>query len=124
ARNLERAARAKGAAFLLKHKMTAILREAPASGRVYGITCRHEGKDVHIRARKGVIVCTGGHTSNVEFRRMLDPRLTEEYQTAGEPYSAQTADGELAAMAIGAAFLPASNQENGAGPLITKSKHI
>jgi hypothetical protein len=29
---------------------------------------------------------------------MFDPRLTEEYQVAGEPYSKQDASGELAAM--------------------------
>jgi len=35
---------------------------------------------------------------------MFDPRLTEEYQQAGLPYSFQGADGELAAMDIGASL--------------------
>ena len=43
---------------------------------------------VNIQARKGVIIATGGHTGNVNFRRMFDPRLTEEYQQACEPYVA------------------------------------
>ncbi|MGH8056302.1 MAG: FAD-binding protein, partial [Candidatus Entotheonellia bacterium] len=47
---------------------------------------------------------TGGSTSNVNFRRMFDPRLTEVYQVAGEPYTFQDASGELAAMAIGASL--------------------
>ena len=34
---------------------------------------------MNIRARKAVIIATGGHTGNVNFRRMFDPRLTEEY---------------------------------------------
>ena len=38
---------------------------------------------VSIRAAKAVILATGGSTSNVHFRRMFDPRLTEVYQVAG-----------------------------------------
>jgi hypothetical protein len=99
-RHLEASARAKGVKFLLKHKMTRIIRENPTgrespAGRVLGITASFEGKDVHIQGRRGVIIATGGHTANVEFRRMLDPRLTEEYQTAGEPWTKQMAEGEL-----------------------------
>ena len=33
-----------------------------------------------IRARKGVVVATGGSSSNVAFRTMFDVRLTPEYQ--------------------------------------------
>jgi succinate dehydrogenase/fumarate reductase flavoprotein subunit len=76
-RHLEASAKAKGVTFLLRHKMTRILRESPSAGQVLGITARIEGKDVNIRARLGVIIATGGHTANVEFRRMFDPRLTE-----------------------------------------------
>jgi hypothetical protein len=57
---------------------------------------------VNIQAKEGVILCTGGHTSNMEFRRMFDPRLTEEYQVAGEPWTMQNADGEMLAMGRGA----------------------
>ena len=42
-----------------------------------------------------VIVATGGMTSNVNFRRMFDPRLTDVLTVAGEPYSYQDASGEL-----------------------------
>ncbi len=84
-RPLEASARAKGVEFLLRHKMTAIIRETPSSGTVLGITAKFENRSVNIQAKKGVIIATGGHTSNVEFRRMFDPRLTEEYQTTGEP---------------------------------------
>jgi hypothetical protein len=70
---------------------------------------------VGIRAEKAVILATGGSTSNVNFRRMFDPRLTEVYQVAGEPYSFQDGSGELAAMAIGASLWGLANQtlENG-----------
>jgi succinate dehydrogenase/fumarate reductase flavoprotein subunit len=105
----------------LRHKLTRLLRE---NQRVAGITAQFEGKDVKIQAKKGVILATGGHTSNVEFRRMFDPRLTEEYQTTGEPWTKQNADGELLAMEIGAALWSTGNQANPRGLAITKTIHI
>jgi succinate dehydrogenase/fumarate reductase flavoprotein subunit len=123
-RHLEASARAKGVKFLLRHKMTRILREGPSTGRVVGITAAFEGKDVNTQARRGVIIATGGHTANVEFRRMFDPRLTEEYQTAGEPWTKQMAEGELAAMDIGASLWATSNTANEVGYTVTKTIHI
>ena len=124
-RPLAASARAKGVTFLLSHKLTAIVRESPTSGKVLGLTARQGTRDVHIQARKGIIIATGGHTSNVDFRRIFDPRLTEEYQVAGEPWTRQSADGELLAMAIGASLWATANQnrEAGTGP-ITKTGHI
>jgi len=123
-RALEASARKKGVTFLLSHKLTRIVREPPSSGRVLGITAQFEGKDVNIRAKKGVILATGGHTSNVEFRRRFDPRLTEEYQVTGEPWSKQSADGEILALAIGATMWATSNQSNPRGAEISKTHHI
>jgi succinate dehydrogenase/fumarate reductase flavoprotein subunit len=123
-RHLEASARKKGATFLLRHKLTRIIRETPSSGRVLGITAQFEGKDVNIQAKKGVILATGGHTSNVEFRRRFDPRLTEEYQTTGEPWTKQNADGEILAIAMGATMWSTANQANPRGLAITKTIHI
>ncbi len=140
-RPLEARARAKGVRFLLNYKMASLIRE-PASehraGRVIGVAARHtprtlpgqttpmksfrsEGNiestrpSVLVRARKAVILATGGSTSNLNFRRMFDPRLTEVLQVAGEPYTFQDASGELAATAIGASLWGLANQilENG-----------
>jgi len=141
-RPLEASARAKGVQFLLHYKMTRLLRPAFAKGhpdRVIGLTAtytprilpgattplqsyRADGNiactqpTVRIHATKAVILATGGSTSNVYFRRMFDPRLTEVYQVGGEPYTFQDASGELAAMAIGASLWGLGNQmlENGA----------
>src|SRR4029453_81701 len=68
-----------------------------------------------IRAKKAVIVTTGGMTSNLNFRRMFDRRLTGVLTGAGEPYSYQDASGELAAPAISASLWGFANQtlENG-----------
>ena len=104
-RPLETAARKAGVDIMLEHRMTAIYREAPNSGRVIGIALDHNGVVRNIRARKAVIVATGGSTGNINFRRMFDPRLTEEYcGLAGMPWSDQDASGELAAMDIGASL--------------------
>jgi succinate dehydrogenase/fumarate reductase flavoprotein subunit len=80
-RALEKSARAKGVQILLRHNLTRIVRENPSSGRVHGITATVDDKPVNIQARKGVIIATGGFTSNVEFRRTFDPRLTVEQAT-------------------------------------------
>lgn len=141
-RPLEASARKKGVKFLLNYKMTGIIRELAAGksvGHVIGITAQHnphvmpgattalksfrsEGNidstqpTMTLRARKAVIVATGGSTSHIEFRRMFDPRLTAVIQVGGEPYSYQDASGEIAAMAVGASLWGLANQtlENGA----------
>ena len=141
-RPLEASARAKGVRFLLNYKMTRLMREASIGqipGRVIGLTAqytpriipgatrplqsfRSEGnidssqETVKLRARKGVIIATGGSTSDIHFRRMFDPRLTAVIQVGGEPYSYQDASGELAAMGVGASLWGLANQtlENGA----------
>jgi urocanate reductase len=135
-RRLAESARKKGAQILLKHEMTQIVRDKSGSGgkgvdkgagpdgRVLGIVAQADGRDIAIEARKGVIIATGGHTGNVNFRRMFDPRLTEEYQQAGMPYSLQGADGELAAMDIGASLWATATQTSEVGPAITKTRHI
>lgn len=123
-RGLEKSARAKGVEILLGHSLSRIVRENPASGRVQGIVATADEKPVTIRARKGVVIATGGFTGNVEFRRMFDPRLTDEYQVAGEPWSHQNADGEMAAMAIGAGLWGTSSVASEAGRTITKTRHI
>jgi len=123
-RRLAESARRKGAQILLEHEMTRIVRADNGSRKVLGIVARAGGKDVAIAAQKGVVIATGGHTGNVNFRRMFDPRLTEEYQQAGMPYSRQDADGELAAMDIGASLWATGTQTSEAGPAITKTRHI
>ncbi len=92
-RRMTESARKKGAQILLKHRMTRIIREQPMSGRVLGIEVKTPERTINIRATKGVIIATGGHTGNVNFRRMFDPRLTEEYQQACQPYVDQDAVG-------------------------------
>jgi hypothetical protein len=121
---MEAAARKLGAQILLQHRMTGIVRETQNSGRVLGIRASNNGKTLNIRAKKAVIIGTGGHSSNVNFRRIFDPRLTEEYQTMGEAYSTRDASGELAAMAIGASLWGAYNQTGEFGEALSKAGRI
>jgi len=138
-RPLEASARAKGVRFLLNYKMTSLIREPGTNGRVMGIAAeytprimpgattplksfRSDGNiesaqtTMKLHAAKAVIIATGGSTSDINFRRMFDPRLTPVIQVGGEPYSYQDASGELAAMAVGASLWGLANQtlENGA----------
>jgi FAD binding domain len=118
---LAAAARKAGVEILLKHRMTSIHRHQQFAGPAIGIACDNDGKTVNIRARRAVIIGTGGSTTNVNFRRMFDPRLTEEYcGVAGQPWSDQDASGELAGMAIGASLWGAFNYTGEFGSGITK----
>ncbi|HTV87800.1 MAG TPA: FAD-binding protein [Stellaceae bacterium] len=124
-RSLETAARRCDVEILLEHRMTRIYRETPHAGPVLGIAVEHRGRALGIRAKRAVIVGTGGSTGNVNFRRMFDPRLTEEYcGLAGMPWSDQDASGELAAMAVGAALWGFYNQIGEFGSNVTKPNFI
>jgi succinate dehydrogenase/fumarate reductase flavoprotein subunit len=116
------AARRAGVDIRSEHRMTALHRESAASGRVLGIEVEHRGTKLAVRARKAVIIATGGSIGNVDFRRMFDPRLTEEYcGLAGMPWSDQDASGEIAAMEVGAALWGLSNQTGEFGFALTKA---
>jgi succinate dehydrogenase/fumarate reductase flavoprotein subunit len=124
-RPLEVAAKRANVRILLEHRMTGIYREGPTSGRILGIKVDHKGTMVNIRAGKAVIIATGGSTGNVNFRRMFDPRLTEEYcGLSGEPWTTQDGSGELASMSIGASLWGLYNQTGEFGFTITKPDTI
>ena len=127
-RPLERSLRKQGARFLLNYHMDKIYREGTLSGRVLGVMASYtphilpgetepldslftDGniastqQQVNIRAKRGVIIATGGSIGNLRFRTMFDPRLGPEFDgLSGMPFSDQDASGELAAMEIGASL--------------------
>lgn len=114
-----------GIVFLTEHKMHKIIRSNDNKGAVIGVVAQHSGQNVNIKAKKAVILGTGGSTSNIEFRRMFDPRLTEEYcGVAGTPWSYQDASGELAAMEIGGSLWGLFNNTGEFGSGITKPGSI
>jgi hypothetical protein len=118
-RPLERSARQKGVEIILRHRMTGLVRETPNSGRILGVTTievddyfQPTGRTLNVRALNGVCLGTGTHAGNVEFRRIFDPRLTEEYQAHGDGWVPLNADGPLAAIAVGASLWGTANQTN------------
>jgi hypothetical protein len=53
---------------------------------------------------------------------MFDPRLTEEYQVHGMNWAPKNADGEIAAMAVGASLWGMANQTNEADGQLSKGR--
>ncbi|MCL2879878.1 MAG: FAD-binding protein [Treponema sp.] len=131
-RDLERSARKKGVQFLLNYHMNTIFRENLVDGKVVGIqaasTPTDDGKGgympsyqsdgnvsmnkpvINISAKKSIIIATGGSSSNVNFRRIADGRLTEEIPGSCSEYSPQDASGELAIIGIGGTLWGTANQ--------------
>jgi hypothetical protein len=128
-RPLEKTARQMGIEILLQQQMTKIHRESQLAGRVTGIATievddsyRPKTRTMNIRARKGIIIATGGSAGNPVFRTMFDVRLTEEYQAENSEWTERTGDGEIAAMEIGAALGATACQTTQDDNLITKGR--
>ena len=88
-------------------KMTRIIR-ADAVSPVAGIEVFANGKTISIRARRAVILATGGFKANHQMIRALDPRLDEPLSWSGDPYVHTVGDGHFAAAAVGAGFVDMS----------------
>ncbi|PWC10861.1 flavocytochrome c [Brenneria roseae subsp. americana] len=77
-------------------------------GRVIGAEIRrgyrfpdeNSGEIVYIRARKGVVLASGGFSQGVALRQMYDPRLTESFTSTNHPGA--TGEAIMAACMIGA----------------------
>jgi FAD binding domain-containing protein len=128
-RPLEKTARQMGIEILLQQQMTKIHRENPLAGRVTGITTievdnfyKPKTRTMNIKARKGIVIATGGSAGNPVFRTMFDVRLTEEYQAENSEWTERTGDGEIAAMEIGAALGATACQTTQDDNLITKGR--
>jgi urocanate reductase len=128
-RPLARTARQMGVDILLQLQMTKIHRESQLAGRVVGITATEvdnsyqpKFRTVNIRAHKGIVIATGGSAGNPTFRTMFDVRLTAEYQAENSEWTERTADGEIAAMEIGAALGATACQTTQDDNLITKGR--
>ncbi len=128
-RPLAKTAREMGIEIMLQQQMTKIHREGPAPGRVTGISVievdelyKPKMKTMNIRARKGIVVATGGSAGNPIFRTMFDVRLTDEYQAENSEWTERTADGEIAAMEVGAALGATACQTTQDDNLLTKGR--
>ncbi|GAA1093378.1 FAD-dependent oxidoreductase [Tsukamurella spumae] len=70
-------------------------------GAVHGLTARRFGKDVHIRARRGVVLATGSFAYNADMIETYAPRLIGRPAAAIEEHDGA---GILMAQAAGAAL--------------------
>jgi hypothetical protein len=100
ARALEFSAREKGVRFILNRHMDELIREEPFAGRVLGVKASYTPRmhpqsgarlesfwqngnideradTIHIRARRAVIIATGGMHGSIPLRTMMDPRMVE-----------------------------------------------
>jgi hypothetical protein len=108
ARCLEFSAREKGVRVMVNRRMTSVIRQQPWSGRVLGVRATYtprfdpetgtrlesfwsngnidERREViHIRARKAVVIATGGHTGNPQIRSMFYPAFRDPvWGTSGQ----------------------------------------
>jgi hypothetical protein len=129
ARPLDFSAREKGVEFMFHRHFDELVREQPFSGRVLGIRAhyspRHhpetgellqsywqngnveeQRETVSIRARRAVILASGGHAGNPEVRGMFYPALREPaFPTSGYAFQGphgQDASALIAGLRIGA----------------------
>jgi hypothetical protein len=128
-RCLEFSAREKGVQFMLFRKFTDLLREQPSAGRILGIAAEYSPRmhpetgellrslwrdgnveetrpTIRIRARKAVILASGGHAGNPQVRSMFYPAMREPaFPTSGlalQGPNGQDASALMAALRVGA----------------------
>ncbi len=66
-----------GQPILLNHEVTGLVREKPLEGRVLGVEVKSKGRKMYFKARRGVILASGGFGANIAWVTMLDRRLAE-----------------------------------------------
>jgi succinate dehydrogenase/fumarate reductase flavoprotein subunit len=98
---LLRAAKNRGVSPLLKHKMTRLIKHEPR-GPLIGVEVESEGKTFNIKARKAVVVTTGGWSGNLRMAMAEDPRITSEIYPDCWPYHLCLGEGHVAAAEMGA----------------------
>ncbi len=127
-RPLEYASRKAGVRFMMNRHLDEIIREGGDSGRILGVKASYTprfspktGKRlesfwtngnidetkrvIYIRARRAVVVGTGGYMGNIPFRTQFDPRLSEpslQFSTGLMGPLHEDASGILAGMKVGA----------------------
>jgi hypothetical protein len=128
-RCLEFSAREKGVQFMLFRKFTDLVREQPFAGRIVGIEAEYSPRmypetgelmrslwqngnieetrqTIRIRARKAVILASGGHAGNPEVRSMFYPAMREPaFPTSGlalQGPNGQDASALIAGLKVGA----------------------
>jgi fumarate reductase flavoprotein subunit len=82
------------------HHRASKLIQDPDSGRVVGIAATHDGKVLNFKAKKAVILTTGGFSQNLGIVKEYGPHFADLISTAPKTHQG---DGLIMAMALGAA---------------------
>lgn len=96
---LRKIATKRGATMVLNSPISWIWRKDPDSP-VLGVEVTRKNKVVNIRARRAVVLASGGFSSDLKFRAMHNPRLTPDYNCTNQ--KGATAETITYAQAIGA----------------------
>lgn len=70
---------------LLEHKVTGIIRQKPLEGRVLGIRVEVQGKKLFFKAKKALVLASGGFCADVEMRMRHDPRYDARFANTNHP---------------------------------------
>lgn len=88
-------------------------------GAVLGVELMHQGRAMTVRARRGVILATGGFSANAQMRRQHIPYPDQHVSLVPE---GNTGDGLAQAMALGARF-DGPNLSNAGWVVVSVLKH-
>jgi fumarate reductase flavoprotein subunit len=75
---------------LIPCALTGIVRQKPAEGKVLGIEAEYRKKKMYIKAKRAVVLATGGFSADVSMRSKYNPQLDKEIPTT----NVRTATGE------------------------------
>jgi fumarate reductase flavoprotein subunit len=93
----------RGIPIRLEHKVTRIIREGLREGKVLGVEVEVKGKKIYIRARRALIIASGGFSRDIALRKAQWPLLDESFNSTNHPGA--TGEVLLAAEAIGAMLI-------------------
>jgi len=99
---LEKKAKDLGVEILFETPMVQLIRENENKGKVSGAIAKTKEGYIKISASKGIILCTGGYSNNMEMLQDLNP-LAVESCVATDTHAGSMGDGIKAALWVGAA---------------------
>ncbi len=94
---LRNALRKKDVPLWLSTPMDGLIEE---NGRVVGVVAKKDGKSVRVRAKRGVVLASGGFEANQQMREQYLPKPTQASWTGAPPIN--NGDGIRAGLALGA----------------------
>jgi flavocytochrome c len=63
------------------YKVVNIIRENPSNGRVLGVEVETKNRSLFLRAKKGLILASGGFAADIQLIKRFDPRIDERFST-------------------------------------------